>query len=149
MMCSTLTMNEDAGRVLNRGGLPRRRAEGCRLLCRAESWHSGRSHPPSNSTGTLNFHRTFPRRYSWLGICPLSWLIIDWFSFGFAQPVFTSDYPQFSSSSAFFSTDTHTIGRNFHWFLFSSINLVFCFDCGHYLLLVLASFPTFITIKYE
>lgn len=134
-MCSTLTAIEDVGRASSRVGLPRPRPEGCRLRCRAESWHSGRCRRLSSCSAISNFHRTFPRRYSWLGICPLSLLIIDWFPFGFAQPVFTNDYPQFSSSSAFFFTDT--TGRRFS---FASINLGFCFDGGHYLLLVLPSF---------
>lgn len=73
-------MIEDAGRIWILVVRHRRPpAAEFRRSCLAENWHCV---PLSSSTVKLNFHRTFPTRYSWLGICPLFSFIIDWFWFG-------------------------------------------------------------------
>lgn len=79
MTCSTRIRIEDVGRVLIRVEPGQRQpAAECHRRCRAGSWHCDLL---SNSSVILNFHRTFPTHYSWLGICPLFSFIIDWFLF--------------------------------------------------------------------
>lgn len=138
-MYSTLTTSGDVEIVLIRDAICRRRPG--LMKCHRhleESWHFVLF---LNSLAKLNLHRTFLMRYSWLDICPLFSLIIDWLFCAFFRPLFwfKNTFLQFSFSLTFFTHYTYT--NRIYRLRFESF---WCFNIKS--AISSASFPTFITI---
>lgn len=151
--CSTLTTSGDAGRALIRDGIHRPQQEPAEFhrWCQVGS---KRCVLPLSSMAILNFHQTFPKRYSWLDICPLFSLIIDLLFFGFSFPIFfcfKNSSIRISFSSASFlkvnpqQEHKHECEENIYRLRFES----FCCFNAIKSAIISTSFLTFITIIYR